>query len=325
MFSRFSVALKRRSVETPQQLASLLKQAYTPNPTVTFLHKVGEYKQWLTPWLYPLHGHSAAHQLKLRAVDDSDVRMKFKEWARHTVWQPQETTGLCTLHWDLVDTHQVIPEAAFTDFTFDAARRLVKWCAPYWTSPHSEMQWDIWFDLYGDFAVQTLCPTWPRFLRLRAAQPRALAAVAPEPMEIVDSELVRNTATRATIRSDDSSEDESTDDELGMDLEEIVPGMFVVVDVDTDFMFEVAQVRSVHGEEVSIHWWGTDHVDCRGIWKKQYRTGDDNKPRPHTQTVQKDNIIWVTEKMFTRGNKILKSVYKRIVERFRKGESREEE
>ena len=55
------------------------RQAYSPQPEVSLVSDVWDFKEWLLPHMFELHGHSTPHNFKF-CIEDETVVMSSRMW-----------------------------------------------------------------------------------------------------------------------------------------------------------------------------------------------------------------------------------------------------
>ena len=111
MFSRFNVGLRAHPVMiyTLSKFCDVMKHSYTPNPEIEFIYGVRDWKEWLNlgssqevSKKNALHGHLRPHQFSFR-IEDGGARasMRWKRWARDSIWYPQLSAPLQLMAKDL--------------------------------------------------------------------------------------------------------------------------------------------------------------------------------------------------------------------------------
>lgn len=80
------------------ELASVIRDSFTPEPEVMVLESVTDTKQWMHEQTPPMHDHLKVHQFKFQLDKQGQCRMFYKEWTTDDFWLPQSGLTM-TIHW----------------------------------------------------------------------------------------------------------------------------------------------------------------------------------------------------------------------------------
>ncbi|KAL3696477.1 hypothetical protein R1sor_010553 [Riccia sorocarpa] len=284
MFSRFSVALRRKQAFTMPQLQAVIQDSYTPSPAFEVLEETWDFKTILqtepTPVL-TLHNVTFNQQFKITIGSDNWPRLWTKKFSTDERWELQDG-----------ERHLVF----MPDMSQMRAAPLVAMKSHNVKRPKGDW-WHNWFLKHEYYATQTRTGRPIPLIRQwlwRAPQDEDLGGQKRQlPSTLVTSGEVekrvfgeRRPAYAGPRKSRPGTAEHDRIHRLG-DLKDLSPGQTVAVLAEDDKSFWVCKVlkvktRSQDGEadEVEMQWFATEAEDPYvGKYYPEKRKGD-GRSRP---------------------------------------------
>ena len=71
-------------------LATVVQKSLQDSPKVVIIDSIIDAKEWMMPYVPPIHDHLKAHQFKFQLNEDDEVMMFYKEWSSDDNWLPKD-------------------------------------------------------------------------------------------------------------------------------------------------------------------------------------------------------------------------------------------
>jgi hypothetical protein len=324
MFSRFNVGLKQsgRMLYSLSEFIHHMRGSYTPNPAVSYLWGVRDWKVWLDQASMHslgsrtgLHGHLRPHQMKF-VKNGPRAHMFFKKWARDDEWHPllATTPPIVLLHKD-IDVSSLIPcnrrwrpqeehasilktfatvtkfgvsEEAFSEMEIFLARTMGEVESNGFTRTNDE-----WTDDVSAF-VLPLHKFW-LLLDMEEVEEEKSAAIHESDVDTDEDEMVyQGKLHSANVNA-------VTNKANFVDLSKLEENSFILIrTMDDNGKHDLCLGKLLYIDhakrEVHIQWYGGQKNNYTGkqrpLCKASNPKGGKSKNQPYTDTQSFDSIVW---------------------------------